>query len=204
MFTNCVPSCEPSCQYRNASCTTTNNVCKSGCTCADGLVYNGTHCVEPSDCPCYYMNSFYKAGTTWHHNCSECICWENKVMCTPQVCPSVSFCPSPVYEVSRKNCCYVCTPVSVPPTFVPTTSAPCKDDEFYCPSDKSCISKSWLCDGSQDCSIGEDEKNCRNVTPCNTTIGKFDCKEIHFKSFKCYFQYCRFALSFTWDGNCAN
>jgi hypothetical protein len=91
-------------------------------------------------------------------------------MCAPQVCPSVTFCPSPGYAIDRKNCCDVCLPVTAPPTkFVPT----CDDSEFYCPSDKSCISKYWLCDGSQDCSIGEDEKNCRNVTPCNTTLGKF-------------------------------
>ena len=173
MFTNCAPSCKPSCQYRNISCTTTvTKVCASGCTCAEGLVYNGTHCVEPSDCPCYYNNIFYKAGTTWYHNCSRCICWENKVICTPHVCPSVAFCPSPGYEVTRKNCCDVCTPVSVPTTtFVPTTAVPCDVDEFYCPSDKSCISESWLCDGSQDCSMAEDEKNCGKVTPCNKTIG---------------------------------
>ena len=93
-------------------------------------------------------------------------------MCTPNPCPSVTFCPAPEYKVARNDCCDVCSPVSLPSTpFTPTTAVPCKDDEFYCPSDKSCISKSWLCDGSQDCAAGDDEEKCIVVTACNKTLG---------------------------------
>lgn len=168
-----MPSCEPSCQYRHVNCSTASHSCNSGCTCAEGLVYNGTHCVEPSDCPCYHNNTFYKAGTTWYDNCSECICWENKVICTPSDCLPVTFCPLPNYDITRKNCCDVCTPVSVPTTIVPTTAPLCKQDEFYCSTEDSCIPKFWQCDGSMDCSNGEDEKKCLQVTPCNATLGKF-------------------------------
>ena len=41
----------------------------------------------------------------------------------------------------------------------------CPEGTFQC-SDGKCISKSWLCDGENDCSDGEDEQNCES---CNGT-----------------------------------
>ena len=41
----------------------------------------------------------------------------------------------------------------------------CPNGTFQC-SDGKCISKSWLCDGENDCSDGQDEQNCES---CNGT-----------------------------------
>lgn len=179
-----------SCQYLNTTCdaTVVGGVCTSGCTCSPGLVFNGTYCVEPSDCPCYANNVFYKPGSVWKENCSECICWENKVQCNKKTCSPVSYCPAPDYEITITNCCGICSPVSVmPTTVVPSTAIRCNFDEYHCYEADRCIPDSWLCDGSSDCTSDEDEKNCKYVLPCNDSIGKL--------KFSCFFRFFNFCCN---------
>lgn len=40
--------------------------------------------------------------------------------------------------------------------------ARCADDQFRC-HNNLCISLKWLCDGQEDCKMGEDEKNCQET-----------------------------------------
>lgn len=40
--------------------------------------------------------------------------------------------------------------------------AHCSDDQFRC-HNNLCISMKWLCDGQEDCKMGEDEKNCQET-----------------------------------------
>lgn len=46
----------------------------------------------------------------------------------------------------------------------------CLDKKVNCPSnftckDKTCLPERWICDGSKDCTDGEDEKNCNKTCP---------------------------------------
>lgn len=50
--------------------------------------------------------------------------------------------------------------------------AHCEDDQFQC-HNNLCISLKWLCDGQEDCKMGEDEKNCQGTGTkpvCSTTM----------------------------------
>ena len=46
------------------------------------------------------------------------------------------------------------------PCFVVSVGHGCTNREFYCMADMSCIDINHLCDGSDDCSDGEDETGC--------------------------------------------
>ena len=50
------------------------------------------------------------------------------------------------------------------------------EESFYCQESKSCIPKSWTCDGAVQCIYGEDEdfELCRNTFPERAT---FKCLE---------------------------
>jgi Scavenger receptor cysteine-rich domain/Low-density lipoprotein receptor domain class A len=59
----------------------------------------------------------------------------------------------------------------------------CKNDEFYCSFQKTCIPAAWRCDAVNDCTSGEDESHC-------------DCPE---ESFRCHSGGC-VAASHVCDG----
>lgn len=42
---------------------------------------------------------------------------------------------------------------------------PCTSGQFQCKSTGRCIQNNWLCDSSEDCSDGSDERHC---SKCNT------------------------------------
>ena len=48
----------------------------------------------------------------------------------------------------------------------------CKEDEFRCEAEGTCIPQGWHCDGHQDCKDGLDE------TTCSKTLNNFD-KEMY-------------------------
>lgn len=43
----------------------------------------------------------------------------------------------------------------------------CAEDQFQC-HNNLCISLKWLCDGQEDCKMGEDERNCQETGAHNT------------------------------------
>ena len=171
-------SCVDKCQYMNATCIPTPTIsCDPGCSCPNGTAFNGTFCVHPSTCTCFFDGYFRKPGFRWVSNCNECLCWNNTVICKPTDCTPVIYCPSPQYQIVRVNCCDVC--VAVKPTEISTpvpTAAICLSSEFSCEGNSSCISKQWLCDGESDCSDRTDEKSCpAGVSSCNDVLGKNSC-----------------------------
>lgn len=176
---DCLPVCVESCQYMNTTCApATASVCTPGCSCSPELVFNGTSCVQPTDCLCFSHGQYREPGSTWNDGCDACTCWDNKVTCAPLPCTPTSFCPTPDYKVKAENCCSVCVEVT-PPTTSYTTISPnatvpppvCYADDFKC--NDSCLASSWVCDGNEDCSGGEDEADCETWSPvCNKSIGK--------------------------------
>ncbi|KAL3243856.1 hypothetical protein MRX96_019670 [Rhipicephalus microplus] len=60
---------------------------------------------------------------------------------------------------------------------VPTSrsSEPCLTNEFKCASDGNCIRAARLCDGTEDCNDGSDERGCmKNTRTCSVT--EFRCR----------------------------
>ena len=171
----CVYECEASCHFMNASCPKASQqpTCKPGCACPDNTVYNGTHCIQPTSCPCKdpVTNQIKDSGESWDRGCDVCTCFNNTISCQPKVCPTPPFCPAPSMELVIEGCCKVCRYKNAT-TPKPTTS-PCELDHQVECEDGKCIEKSWLCDGERDCPSGSDERNCPTTSPpCFDELGK--------------------------------
>jgi len=84
---------------------------------------------------------------------------------------------------------------------VPTGSARCTSNEFYCQADDLCINKNWKCDGEKDCTDGADEQKCPpptiQPTPPNGTSHPADC---NFEKDLCLWKSATFA-DMTWTRN---
>lgn len=142
-------------------------MCKPGCVCPGNTVFNGSHCIRPVECPCLYNGTYYEPLESWTSGCEICSCWQNNVTCDSKPCPTIGNCFPPLFRIETVNCCPRCIEY-IPPTTPPKL---CPPNEYKC-SDGKCILKSWFCDGEQDCSSGEDEVNCTNVTPyCKDSLG---------------------------------
>lgn len=92
-------------------------------------------------------------------------CGENNGGCS-HVClidsPQISVCrcpPGMMLDTNKQTC---------------ITETTCSLEEFQC-SDHSCIDKSRLCDGIDDCHAGYDEENCKSSKSC--TSDEFQCRD---------------------------
>lgn len=65
------------------------------------------------------------------------------------------------------------TPTTLPPPVTTPTITTCGNNHFQCASG-NCIFSSWVCDGMEDCTGGEDEHNCEGVRNC--TKDQFKCR----------------------------
>ena len=76
-------------------------------------------------------------------------------------CDSVDDCGDDSDEMG----CGFPEPPLVPSTTAATEELPtvCRDFQFQC-FNGECIDTSWLCDGTRDCSSGEDEQHCHGGT----------------------------------------
>ena len=170
VYTSCKPTCEQSCQYMNQKCTNSTPVyCAPGCMCGTGTVFNGTHCVNPVDCVCFYDGKFHEAGSSWTDGCNTCSCWNNDIICRAKACPTIFHCPADLFMIVTPpgDCCGNCVRKNYTvPTPPPTCAPP------LVPCGNNCISQEWLCDGEDDCDGGEDEKNCTIKASCINPLGE--------------------------------
>ncbi|KAH0505777.1 Zonadhesin [Microtus ochrogaster] len=92
-FTDCLPSCQPSCFDPDGRCEGTSPKvpsCKEGCLCEPGYVLGNDKCVLRTECDCKdAQGALIPAGKTWlNEDCTEsCNCMEGTVQCRTFQCP---------------------------------------------------------------------------------------------------------------------
>ncbi|KAM5260569.1 LOW QUALITY PROTEIN: zonadhesin [Hipposideros larvatus] len=104
-------ACLASCQNPKPNCKL---LCKPGCVCNSGFLFNDSHCINASSCNCFYNNNYYKPGAEWLSlNCTEhCRCWSGSQMeCQISQCGTHTVC-------QLKNGQYRCHPYGTATCFV--------------------------------------------------------------------------------------
>ena len=62
--------CRRTCLNRDMVVCDTN--CdRPGCECPGGMVEHEDKCIDPMECPCVYLGTFYDEGDTVHMDCKE-------------------------------------------------------------------------------------------------------------------------------------
>nr|XP_032812697.1 von Willebrand factor-like [Petromyzon marinus] len=129
-----------------------NSTCSS---CLEGLFCYKGACVPLYDCPCVVNGAAYEHGSIWNELCKTCMCIDGNVECIMQTClvTSQEGCSvGEYYVLEADSCCGICRPC-------------CNNSQFNCHSSGcQCIPNSWVCDGTDDCTGGEDEDNCVTST----------------------------------------
>ncbi|ELK06921.1 Zonadhesin [Pteropus alecto] len=104
-------ACPASCQSPKPNC---GLLCKPGCVCNSGFLFNDSHCINASSCNCFDNNNSYKPGAEWFSpNCTElCRCWPgSRIECQISQCGTHTVC-------QLKNGQYRCHPYDTATCFV--------------------------------------------------------------------------------------
>nr|XP_020037692.1 zonadhesin-like [Castor canadensis] len=98
-YTNCLPTCSPSCWDLDGRCEGTivkvPSTCAEGCICQSGYVLKENKCVPKSECGCKdAQGGFIPLGKTWiSSGCTQnCACTGGAIQCRAFSCPSGSHC----------------------------------------------------------------------------------------------------------------
>ncbi|XP_069920547.1 zonadhesin isoform X2 [Oryctolagus cuniculus] len=96
-YTNCLPSCSPSCFDPDGGCEGARapSSCAEGCTCQPGYVLSKNKCVAKDQCGCRdAQGGSIPSGKSWvSSGCSQkCACTEGSIQCRAFHCPSRSHC----------------------------------------------------------------------------------------------------------------
>ncbi|XP_075924085.1 uncharacterized protein LOC116943709 [Petromyzon marinus] len=87
----CKSSCPVTCGNMNnpslSSCIT--ETCDAGCECSTGLVWDGSKCVQPANCPCYHGGQSFQTGQSITLDCNNCVCNGQVWECEHKRCPGV-------------------------------------------------------------------------------------------------------------------
>ncbi|RXM34883.1 von Willebrand factor [Acipenser ruthenus] len=89
-YNECTSPCSHTCQSLNIS-----DVCKEGCgdgcSCPEGKVLDGEHCVDSSQCSCTHTGRRYPPGSSIAQDCNTCICRHGLWECSNEECPGECF-----------------------------------------------------------------------------------------------------------------
>ncbi|XP_022255312.1 hemocytin-like [Limulus polyphemus] len=121
-------------------------------SCQEGLVCNGTACIDPVDCVCVHKDKIYSQSDIIEtSDCQECLCViGGRSSCSPKVCQP---CQPGQKSSLLANCSCICEG--------------CPENTILCPTSGECIPENRWCDNVIDCP--DDEKNCITVAPTTTT-----------------------------------
>ncbi|XP_039266345.2 SCO-spondin-like [Styela clava] len=72
---------------RNMECA--SEVSFQGCTCPNGMVLEGEHCIDPTECPCKHNGQTYQRNSTIKRDCNTCTCDGKHWICTEKVCAGI-------------------------------------------------------------------------------------------------------------------
>ncbi|KAG8579776.1 hypothetical protein GDO81_011049 [Engystomops pustulosus] len=86
VYNECVSPCLKSCQSLNIN-EVCQEHCTDGCTCPEGKVLDGSHCVAPSECSCIHSGTRYPVGSTIKRDCNSCSCKGGLWECSNEDCP---------------------------------------------------------------------------------------------------------------------
>uniref|UniRef100_A0A803XNL5 von Willebrand factor n=1 Tax=Meleagris gallopavo TaxID=9103 RepID=A0A803XNL5_MELGA len=67
----CISPCAKTCQSLNIN-EVCHGQCVDGCSCPEGKLLDGEHCVESSDCSCIHSGRHYPPGFTIFQDCNSC------------------------------------------------------------------------------------------------------------------------------------
>uniref|UniRef100_A0A1B6DW73 Sortilin-related receptor n=1 Tax=Clastoptera arizonana TaxID=38151 RepID=A0A1B6DW73_9HEMI len=154
---------------KNKRCIFNSWVCDGDYDCGEGDLSDEEMCttLPPSSQPPS------KPGPSTSDHCSEWMFECSNKRCIPLwwKCDGVDDCG----DKSDENMCSPDTENSSGPRISPTTQPnSCRINQFQCLSG-DCIDDAWVCDGSNDCEHGEDERNCNGKLTCDSQT-QFKCR----------------------------
>ncbi|XP_032850933.2 von Willebrand factor isoform X2 [Tyto alba] len=85
-YKECVSPCAKTCQSLNIN-EVCHGQCVDGCSCPEGKLLDGEHCIESSDCSCIHSGKHYPPGFTISQDCNSCICRRGTWICSNGECP---------------------------------------------------------------------------------------------------------------------
>nr|XP_048289896.1 zonadhesin isoform X4 [Myodes glareolus] len=139
-YTNCLPSCPPSCLDPNSRCEGSGHkvpfTCKEGCICQPGYVLNNDKCVLKTHCGCKDTQGvFVPEGKNWiSSSCTQnCVCIGGAIECQNFQCPSGAQCQD--NEDGSSNCVKItlqCPAHSLYTNCLPPCPPSCSNLDGHC------------------------------------------------------------------------
>ncbi|NP_001100604.2 zonadhesin precursor [Rattus norvegicus] len=139
-YTDCLPTCLPSCLDPSAHCGEPSpkdpSTCKEGCVCQPGYMLDKDKCVLKVECSCRdNQGAVIPAGETWiSKGCTQsCACMGGAVQCQNSQCPPGTYCKDSIDGSS--NCTEItlqCPAHSYFTTCLPSCPASCSNLDGSC------------------------------------------------------------------------
>uniref|UniRef100_A0A8D0LCC8 von Willebrand factor n=1 Tax=Sphenodon punctatus TaxID=8508 RepID=A0A8D0LCC8_SPHPU len=85
-YKECVSPCAKTCQSLNIN-EVCQEQCVDGCSCPEGKLLDGDHCVDSSECSCIHAGRRYPPGSSVSQDCNSCICRHGIWICSNEPCP---------------------------------------------------------------------------------------------------------------------